>query len=96
MQKFTHFSVPTNATKLGAYVYSNKWVMNPGKPAQFTNNELIPSVANKYLYHILYNKMPHGLKNYMEYELFPQIDLKIKQDISISTAGHWLHLEGFQ
>ncbi len=40
-------------------------------------------------------EMPHGLKKYLELELFPQIQMKVGKGISISTACQWLWHEGF-
>jgi len=87
---------PAIAAKLRAYVHSNKWAINLNKLAQFTKNELIPSVADKYLKHIVHEEMPQGLKKYLEYELFPCIQLKTARGVSLSTACRWLHREGFQ
>lgn len=86
---------PIVAAELWTYLRSNKWAMNPGKLAQFSKNELIPSAANKYLRQIICDEMPQGLKKYMEYELFPQIHLKVSRGISLSTARQWMHKEGF-
>ena len=86
---------PAIAAELRAYVHSNKWAMNPAKLAQFTQKELIPSAADKYLKHIINEEIPKGLKQYLEYELFPRIQLKTARGISLSTARRWLHLEGF-
>jgi hypothetical protein len=45
--------------------------MNPEKLTQFSENKLITKVADTYLHHIIKDKMPKGVKRYMEYELFP-------------------------
>jgi hypothetical protein len=65
----------TIAAELRAYMWSNKWAMNPKKLTQFSKNQLI-LVADKYLQHIIREEMSCGLKKYMEYDLFPQIHLK--------------------
>jgi hypothetical protein len=70
--------------------------MNPQKLAEFSKNQLIPGEAEKYLCRIVEKEMPRGLKQYMEVELFPRIQLKVGKGISISTARRWLHREGFQ
>ena len=70
--------------------------MNPEKLTQFSQNKLIPSVADEYLHHIIRDEMPRGLKKYMEYELFPRIQLKVGRGISLSTARRWMHKEGFR
>jgi hypothetical protein len=49
--------------------------MDPKKLSKFSQNKLVPKAAEQYLQHITHNEMPHGLKQYMEYELFPQIHL---------------------
>ena len=87
---------PMVAAELRAYLRSNKWAMNPGKLAQFSKNELIPSAADQYLRKIVHDEMPRGLKRYMEYELFPRIHLKVGRGISLSTARRWMHKEGFR
>jgi hypothetical protein len=86
---------PVVAAELRTYLRSNKWAMNPGKLAQFSKNELIPSAADKYLCQIIHDEMPWELKKYMEYELFPRIHLKVRRGISLSTACRWMHKEGF-
>ena len=40
--------------------------------------------------------MAQGLKRYMEYELFPQIHLKVGKGILLSTAHQWMHNKGFR
>jgi hypothetical protein len=40
---------PAVATELYTYVCSKKWAMDPKKLAQFSQNELIPDAAKKYL-----------------------------------------------
>jgi hypothetical protein len=87
---------PAIAAELRAYVRSNKWAINPAKLAQFTQKELIPSAADQYLKHIVNEEIPKGLKQYLEYVLFPRIQLKVARGISLSTARRWLHREGFQ
>ena len=77
---------PVIAAELRTYLHSNKWAMNPGKLAQFLKNEFIPSAADKYLCQIICDEMPWGLKKYMEYESFPQIQLKVGRGISLSAA----------
>ncbi|KAG1803044.1 hypothetical protein EV424DRAFT_1582458 [Suillus variegatus] len=89
-------SDPAIASELRLYVRSNKWVMDPEKLTRFTENQLIPSAADKYLQEIVHDEMPRGLKRYMEDELFPRIHLKAGRSISLSTARQWLHSEGFQ
>jgi len=78
------------------YVRSKKWAMDPTKLTQFSKDQLIPSAADKYLHHLIHEEMPRSLKRYMELELFPWIQLKVRQGISLSTAHHWLHKEGFR
>ncbi|KAH7917225.1 hypothetical protein BV22DRAFT_1108607 [Leucogyrophana mollusca] len=73
---YSLLSDPVIATELRDYVRSNKWAMNPEKLVQFTNNKLVASAADKYLHQIIHDEMPQGLKQYMEYKLFPRIHLK--------------------
>jgi hypothetical protein len=68
---FSLLSDPAIAAELQAYVHLNKWEIDPEKLAKFSQAKLIPKVAEQYLQHITHNEMPHGLKHYMEYELFP-------------------------
>ena len=93
---YTLLSDPSIATKLWAYVCLKKWATDPAKLAKFTKNKLLPNGAAKYLQHITHEEMPKGPKKYMEIELFPHIQLKVGQGISLSIACHWLYLEGFQ
>jgi hypothetical protein len=74
---YSLLSDPTVAAELRAYIRSNKWAMDPAKLAQFVGNKLIDTAADKYLQHIIDEEMPHGLKRYMEIELFPCIHLKV-------------------
>ncbi|KAG1868722.1 hypothetical protein C8R48DRAFT_747104 [Suillus tomentosus] len=77
---------PAVAAELRTYVCSNKWAINPEKLAEFSKSKLIPSEAEKYLHTIVNDGMPHGLKHYMELELFPRIHLKIGRGISLMMA----------
>ena len=81
---------PTICTELCAYVHSQKWAMNPVKLKEFSQDKLVPIAADKYLHQIVCDEMPQGLKKYMEIELFPCIQLKVKKGISLSTARQWL------
>ena len=93
---YTLLDDPAICTELHTYVCSNKWSMNPTKLADFSQAQLVPATADKYLRHLVDNEMPRGLKKYMELELFPCIQLKAGKGISLSTACHWLQKEGFQ
>jgi hypothetical protein len=93
---FSLLSDPALAAELQAYVHLNKWAIDPKKLAKFSQAKLILKVAEQYLQHITHNEMPHGLKRYMEYELFPQIHLQVGHGISLATARWWLHKEGFR
>jgi hypothetical protein len=87
---------PVIAAELRAYLQSNKGAMNPEKLTQFLENKLIPEATDKYLHHIIKDEMPKGLKRYMEYEIFPRIQLKVSWGISLSTAHRWMQKEGFR
>ena len=93
---YSLLSDPAIATEMRVYLCSNKWAMNPEKLSQFTKNELAPKAAGDYLQHITEQEMPRGLKRFMEVELFPRIHLKVGRGVSLSTARHWLHREGFR
>ncbi|KAF9237261.1 hypothetical protein BU15DRAFT_48987 [Melanogaster broomeanus] len=81
---------PTIAGELRTYVRSHKWAMDPAKLIKFTKSELIPHEAEKYAKHIINTEMPHGLKQYLELELFPRMHLKVIRGVSLSTARRWL------
>jgi len=70
--------------------------MNPKKLSDFTKNKLIPNEQKKYLIDIVDQQMPRGLKQYMEMELLPRVQMKVSKGISLRTARRWLHKEGFQ
>jgi hypothetical protein len=78
------------------YLCSNKWSINPTKLAAFTAKTLIPAEAKKYAHKLVENEMPNGLKQYMETELFPCIQFKAAKGVSIETACHIMHEEGFR
>jgi hypothetical protein len=87
---------PVIAADLRAYVRSNKWSMNPEKLAKFTRNELLPSATQQYAKEVTQHEMPHGLKRYLELEIFPRIHMKVHKGVSLSTTRRWLHREGFR
>ncbi|KAG1800175.1 uncharacterized protein BJ212DRAFT_1305313 [Suillus subaureus] len=62
---------PTIATELRTYAHSKKWVINPEKLIQLSQDRLIPAEATKYAQKLVEEEMPHGLKKYMELEIFP-------------------------
>ncbi|OBZ73966.1 hypothetical protein A0H81_06580 [Grifola frondosa] len=93
---FTLLSDPIICAELRSYVRSNKWSMDPEKLAQFTEKRMIPAIAEEYLRRVVNVEMPHGLKKYLEVELFPRIHMKVGKGISIRTARRWLHREGFR
>ena len=70
--------------------------MDPLKLNKFTQNKLVPQIADKYLHHIVQDEMLQGLKKYMDLDLFPHIHLKVGCDISLAMAHCWLHAEGFK
>ena len=53
----------------------------------------IPDVAKRFVENVLNNKMPKGLKKYMELELFPQVHMKVGHGISLNSACRWLQKE---
>ena len=68
---YSLLSDPEIAVELRAYIRSNKWAMDPTKLNKFTQNKLVPEVADKYVHHLVEEEMPRGLKKYMDLELFP-------------------------
>ena len=87
---------PVIKAELQAFVCSNKWAMNPAKLQEFSQGKMIPHAADPYLHHLVNKEMPRGLKQYMELELFPQIQMKVVKGISLVTTWRWLRSEGFQ
>jgi hypothetical protein len=72
---YSLLSDPVIAAELWAYIHSNKWAINLEKLSKFSQDKLTSKPADKYLQQITQNEMPHSLKRYMEYELFPRIHL---------------------
>lgn len=70
--------------------------MNPQKLSNLTKNKLLPQEAAKYAHHVIRKEMPNGLKQYLELELFPRIQMRVTKGIALCTAQLWLHKEGFQ
>jgi len=62
----------------------------------FPKTDFVPAEAEKYLRSVVQDKMPQGLKRYMELALFPRIHLKVGKGISLATAWWWLCCEGFR
>ena len=93
---YSLLSDPGIAAELCTYVQSNKWAINPDKLAAFTKDQLIPAEAEQYAQRVTSDKMPNGLKQYMEHKLLPQLHLKASRGISLVTAHQWLHHEGFK
>src|SRR5882762_564391 len=86
---------PSICAEMRTYLRSHKWATNPKKFADFTQQKLFPAEAEKYAKHIVDKEMPRGLKKYLEVELFPQIQMKVRKGISISTARRWMERQGF-
>ena len=70
--------------------------MNLAKLAQYSKETMVTAEAEKYIQHAVHHEMPRGLRKYLEVDLFPRIQLKARKGISICTACHWLHREGFK
>ena len=70
---YSLLSDPVIAAELRVYVHLNKWAMDPEKLSKFSQDKLVPMAACEYLEHVMQNEMLHGLKRYMETELFPRI-----------------------
>lgn len=96
-KSFSLLSDPAICAELRSYVRSEKWAMNPSKLAEFSQNKMVPAMADKYLRQVVDEEMPRGLKKYLELELFPRINMRAgKKGVSIRTARRWLRSEGFQ
>ena len=87
---------PVIRAELRSFVRSNKWSMDPGKLANFSQHKMIPATAEKYLRHVVDEEMPKGLKRYIELELFPRIQQKVTKGVSLETARRFLRKEGFR
>ncbi|KIM81105.1 hypothetical protein PILCRDRAFT_89356 [Piloderma croceum F 1598] len=96
MKVFTLLSDPGVCAELRSYVRSNKWAMNPEKLAAFSKNQMVPAVAEKYVRQITVFEIPQGLSKYLELELFPRIQLKVRKGVSLRTARRWLHCKDFK
>jgi hypothetical protein len=86
---------PSICAEMQTYLRSHKWATNPKKFADFTQQKLFPAEAEKYAKHIVDKEMPRGLKKYLEVELFPWIQMKVRKGILISTACRWMEHQGF-
>lgn len=92
---YTLLSDPSICAELRSYVRSNKWSMDPAKLAEFSQNTMVPAAAEEYVKQIVREEIPKGLQCYLELELFPRIHFKASKGITLRTARHWLHREGF-
>ena len=70
--------------------------MDPEKLAEFSKDQMVPAVAKNDVHQIVSIKMPQGLMKYLHLELFPWIQIKAVKGVSLHTACHWLHHEGFK
>ncbi|KAI0337675.1 hypothetical protein BDW22DRAFT_1423443 [Trametopsis cervina] len=90
------FSDPTVRAAMSNYMRSHKWSVDPGKLYKLLNNELDPNVADDYAKVIVSQEMPHGLKNFVETEVLPRLQLKPKRlGLSLSTMRRIMLREGF-
>jgi hypothetical protein len=78
---YSLLDAPEVCHELRAYLRSNKWSMNPKKLSEFTKKKLLPDEQKKYLIDIVDQQMPRGLKQYMEVELLPRIQMKVSKGI---------------
>jgi len=92
---FTLLGDPKIHTELRSYVCSNKWAIDPAKLTDFTVQKMVPAVAKTYGTNLMTNTIPNGLKQYLELKLLPQMHMTVTQGVSLRTARHWLHREGF-
>jgi len=92
---FTLLEDPEIHTELQSYVHSNKWAINPTKLAEFTTQTMVPAVVKMYGMNLTKNEISNGLKQYLKLKLLPQIHMRALQGVSLRTAQHRLHYEGF-
>ena len=93
---FTLLEDPEIRAELRLYVRSNKWAIDPAKLAEFTAQKMVPTVVKEYGTHLMTNAIPKGLKQYLELEFFPRVEMKVARGVSLRTARRWLHREGFR
>jgi transposase len=96
VKTFSLLEDPAIRAELRSYLRSNKWAINPARVVEFSSQTMIPEAAKKYLREVTEHEMPAGLKKYIELELFPRIQHKVKKGISLETARRFLHAEGFR
>jgi hypothetical protein len=87
---------PAIKAELWVFVRSKKWAMSPAKLQEFSQGKMIPHAADPNLCHLVNEEMPRGLKQYMELELFLQIQMKVVKGVSLVTTWCWLRSEGFR
>jgi hypothetical protein len=56
---------------------------------------MIPAAADKYLWKLVDDKMPQGLRQYIKVKLFPRVKQKVGKGVSLKAAWKFLHKEGF-
>ncbi|KAJ3792109.1 hypothetical protein GGU11DRAFT_819115 [Lentinula aff. detonsa] len=90
---FSLLEDPLICAELRSWLCTNKWAMNPAKLAQHTQEKIITPEVKKYLQNAVNNEMPQGLIRYIDTVLFPRLQVKVVQSISLRTAQRWLHKE---
>jgi hypothetical protein len=96
VKSFSVLQDPAIRAELCSYLRSNKWAIDPEKLAAFSQHNMITPASEQYLSHIVEIEMPRGLKQYLDVELFPRIQLKVSRGVSLATARRWLRQEGFR
>jgi hypothetical protein len=96
VKSFSLLEDPAICAELHFFIRSNKWAMNPAKVVGFSQQNMIPAAADKYLQKLVDDKMPRGLKQYIEVELFPRIKQKVGKGVSLKAERDFLCKEGFR
>jgi hypothetical protein len=96
VKSFSLLEDPAIRAELRSFLRSNKWAINPSKVVEFSQQKMIPAAADKYLRKLIDDEMPRGLKQYIEVELFPQVNQKVGKGVSLKAAQKFLRKEGFR
>ncbi|THU76035.1 hypothetical protein K435DRAFT_705817 [Dendrothele bispora CBS 962.96] len=73
---FSLLEDPDVHAELRSWLRTNKWSMNPGKLAEYTQTKIITPEIQKYLDGAVKEEMPRGLIQYIDTVIFPRIQIK--------------------
>ncbi|KAF9552830.1 hypothetical protein CPC08DRAFT_646425 [Agrocybe pediades] len=91
IKAYTLLEDPSVRAELRSFLRANKWKMDPTKLVEYSEKTLIPAAAEKYTRRLVDEEMPRALMKYMEVDLFPRVQLKVKRGITLKTAQQFLH-----